>query len=295
MSTLNKTMTAYAQQALDEFVANLTPIQAFANDFSGVARAKGSAVQVPLVSNVTATTFNSTYAGTGGVVNSITVTLNSHRIATVDLSDRQQLETDITMSKFAMQLGKGLAKIVLQDIWSLILTTNYAAAVVTSINTNWSKATVLALRKQLAQWDCPMDNLSFVCDEVGFHTLLADTAMSQANYFGGSETIREAKIPKLYGATIYPTNILPTNSITLEGFLCDRDAVAVAFRTFDQVVPAGAYEAFDVLTDPESGISMTSRLYYAADTGKTHWSVEALFGYAVGVTRGLAIVTGPDA
>ncbi len=293
MSTINRTLSIPAQAALDIFMAKIAPLNAFAKNYSSEAAAKGSAIQVPLISNLTATTFNSAYNGTGGVVNTVTVNLTNHRIATVDLSDVQQLNTDVVVEHFAPQLGNALAKLILQDVWSLVLTTNYGAAVVTTAAANWTKTQVRAMRLALEKKNVDTSGASFVCNEDVFDALLGDTGINYAMYYGGSEGIREAKIPRLMGMNVIASNLVPANGITLYGFAAVPDAIAVAFRQFNPVVPSGAYEDFGTVTDP-SGISLTSRVLYDPNVGKRYWSLECLMGYAVGVSSGLRIATGPN-
>ena len=291
MSTLNRTMTAYSQMVLDQFVATLTPLNAFSRDFSSVAVQKGSTVAVPRYDAITSTTFNSTYTGTGGTVNTVTVTVNKHRINTVDLTDVQQLDTDVVWTKFARQQGKSLGKLVLQDIWSVVTSTNFGAVRVTTI-AGFGKSKAAVLRKALADNGVDPSECSLVVDTELYDYLLADSNISYAMYYGGAEAIREGKIPRLLGMNVYESNCIPANGITLKGFACHPDSIAIAMRGFNSVVPDGAYEYFDTVTDPESGITITIRVLYDASTGKRHASVESLFGYSAALTLGMAMATG---
>ena len=67
----------FTQVALQAFVAKLAPLNAFTRDFSGDARRKGDAIVVPLISGITATTFNQSYEVGGGA---ITLNLNVNGI-----------------------------------------------------------------------------------------------------------------------------------------------------------------------------------------------------------------------
>lgn len=293
MSTINRTLSIASQRALDVFLAKITPFNAFSRNYSAEAVAKGSAVQVPLISAITATTFNSTYTESGGTLNTVTVTMSNHRIATVDITDVQMLNTDVLVENFAPQLGSALAKIIQTDVWGLVLTTNYGNATLTTSSTVYTKTQVRQLRTALAKNNVDTSQCSFVCNEDIMDALLADTNIIQAFQYGGSEAIREGKIPRLLGVNVFPTNIMPTNSITLYGFMAHPDAIAIACRAFAPVVPDGAYEDFQTVADP-SGITLNSRLLYNASTGKRHWSMECLMGYSVGVSKGLVIAAGPD-
>lgn len=289
MSTINRTMTVYAQEALNQFVDYLAPLNVFSSDYSAEAVAKGSAVAVPLVEAITSTTFNQTYTGTGGTINTVTVTLDQHRINTVDLTDVQQLNSDTTMARFGKQQGKSLAKIVLQDIFSVLTETNFGAAAVTTASTNFDKDQVRTMRKALAEDGIRPGGL--VVDPTAFDALLGDTNIVQAYAFGGSEAIREAKIPRLLGMEVHECGVIPANSITLYGFMAHPNAIAVAMRRFDAVVPDGEYEYFDFVQDDETGIGMQVRVLYNKLTGKRHGSCECLFGYSKALTLGIELAT----
>jgi hypothetical protein len=292
--TLNFNDGIYAQDVLNAFVATLAPLRAFSRDLSGATAAVGNAVYVPRIDAVTATTFNQSYTGTGGTVNTITVSLDKHRIQTIDLTDVQQLNSSAAkIENFARQQGQALAKIVLQDIWSVITTTNFGAAVVTTAASNWSKTQVRALRKQLSQSNVDLSQVSLVLDTETHDALLGDSTINQAYAYGGAEAIREGRIPRLMGFNVYESNVIPLNSISLTAFACHPDAIAVAMRNINTVVPDGVYQGLETLTDRASGISMGYRRYYDGGTGKVYASVECLFGYAAGLTPGLKIATVP--
>jgi hypothetical protein len=294
MATVNFNDGIYAQEALQAFVASLTPLNAFSRDFSSLAAQKGNAIYVPRVDGVTSTTFNQSYTGTGGTINTITVNLDKHRINTVDLTDVQQLNSSAAViTNMARQQGKSLAKMVLQDIWSQLTIPNFGAAIVTTAASNWSRTQVRALRKALIESDVDMSLASLVADVDIYDALLGDSNITQAFQYGGSEAIREGRIPRLFGMNVYETNVLPSLTTTIGAFIVHPDAMAVAMRQFSSVVPTSAYEAFETVTDPESGITMQYRRLYDPNVGKMYASFECLFGYSTALTLGLKLATVP--
>jgi hypothetical protein len=294
MATVNFNDGIYAQEALQAFVASLTPLNAFSRDFSSQAAQRGNAVYVPRVDAVTSTTFNQSYTGSGGTINTITVNLDKHRINTVDLTDVQQLNSSAAViTNMARQQGKSLAKMVLQDIWSQLTIPNFGAAIVTTAASNWSRTQVRALRKALIESDVDMSLASLVADVDIYDALLGDSNITQAFQYGGSEAIREGRIPRLFGMNVYETNVLPSLTTTIGAFIVHPDSMAVAMRQFSSVVPTSAYEAFETVTDPESGITMQYRRLYDPNVGKMYASFECLFGYSTALTLGLKLATVP--
>jgi hypothetical protein len=294
MATVNFNDGIYAQEALQAFVASLTPLRAFSRDFSSQAAQRGNAVYVPRVDAVTSTTFNQSYTGSGGTINTITVNLDKHRINTVDLTDVQQLNSSAAViTNMARQQGKSLGRMVLQDIWSQLTIPNFGAAIVTTAASNWSRTQVRALRKALVESDVDMSMASLVADVDIYDALLGDSNITQAFQYGGSEAIREGQIPRLFGMDVYQTNVLPSLTTTIGAFIVHPDAMAVAMRQFSSVVPTSAYEAFETVTDPESGITMQYRRLYDPNVGKMYASFECLFGYSTALTLGLKLATVP--
>ena len=290
MATLNFNDGIFAQEALQAFVSKLLPIKAFSRSFSSEASRKGNAVYVPMVSTVTATTFNQSYTGTGGTLSTITVSLNKHKISTVDLTDVQAMNSSAAdFLNFAKQQGNALAKLVLQDILSIVTSANFGAPIVTTAT--WSRTQVRVMRKALITGDVDLSACSLVVNAEIYDNLLADTNIVQAFQYGGSEAIREGSIPKIMGLPIYESNVIPANGITLSAFAAHSDSIAVAMRYLEPQ-SSERYDAVQQVTDPETGITLGYRRHFDPNTGTAYASFEALYGFAAGITTGLKICTG---
>lgn len=303
MSTLtNVNDKIIAERALQGFAAVLFPISAFATSYSGDAAKKGDPIVVPLVNAITSTTFsysaNSSfpYEGTGGTITGLTINLTGHKINTVDLTDLQKVNSSAAnLDAWAFQQGKSLGRMVLEDILSLVLTTNFGNAIVTTLNTNWSKTQLLALRKALVESDADTTRMAALVNSVLYTQLLSDANISQALQYGGSEAIRDGKIPRVYGADIFESTIVPANGITLYGFLSVPDALLVANRYLDP--GEGGRQAYITampVTHAETGLTIGYRRHYAPGRGTEFVSFECLYGRSTGITAGLKIATGPN-
>lgn len=294
MATVTFNDQVFIQEALQHLVSQLAPVKIFTRDLSAQAANKGNALLVPLVSNVTATTFNQSYTNTGGTLAAVTVTLNQHRIATVSLTDAQMMNSSpAQFDNFAFQIAKGLSKLVLQDIWSCITTANGFACVTTLASASWAKATAQKMRYTLNANDVDPMGRSLVLNAVSSDALIGDSNISQVYQYGGTEAIRDGKITRLLGFDVHESNIIPTNSISLNAFACHADAVCVAMRSLASVVPDGAYEAILPASDPDSGINFTWRRVYDPLTGTHYFNAECLFGYTVALTRNLCLAVTP--
>ena len=298
MSTINYTQSIFLQEALQAFVATLQPLTAFSRSYSGTTSQKGSAIIVPRVEALTATTFSYTanssrpYEAGGGTINSITVNLNNHRYVTSDITDIQAAnQAPAILVNFARQQAKSLAKLVLQDIFANFTTVNFGAAALSTTVANVSLAGIRTGRSVVIKRDAMPENLILNAD--AYASLLSDANMTQAFQYGGSEGVREARLPRVLGMNTFETNVLPTNSISLVGMIVHPDALAVAVRTLQPQRPE-VYSRFEILTDDESGLSMGYREYFEPATGKLYSAMECLFGSAVGLSLGAGLIVRTD-
>ena len=293
MSSIALNDKIFTQIALQAFVAKLAPLNAFTRDFSGDARRKGDAIIVPLISGITATTFNQSYEVGGGAITFATVSIDKHRIASIDLTDVQVANSSAAvMDNLAIQAGESLARIVLTDIWSAITVANFGAAILTTAGANYTIAQMGALRKVLAQRNVPTDRLSLIADSEIYSGLLTSNGVAQALNYGGAEAVRDGQIPRLLGMGIYESNIMPANAMTkLGGFVAHPDSIAIAMRYLEPQA-AGEYLAAEQVT-ASNGITMGYRRHYNTSTGKHFANFECLFGFTPALTLGLAIVTIP--
>jgi hypothetical protein len=126
-----------------------------------------------------------------------------------------------------------------------------------------------------------------------YQNLLDDANISQAFQYGGSEAIREGRIPRLLGMDVYETNLLPGNSISLVGAIVHPDSIAVAVRTL-QPQASEAYLAVETAVDDETGLAFTYRRHFNPGKGRHFASFECLFGFTQALTLGLGLIQRTD-
>lgn len=294
MATISFNDTIFAQEALKAFTAKLAPLRAFSRSLDNYTKEKGDAIVVPFISALTATTYNVTtanYQTGGGVVTHGTVNLTNHSIVTFDITDLQNANSSgARFDELAAQAGRALGQKVLETIWSLITTTNFGAATITTAESNYTLASLIEMRKVLAGRNVDVDPgmCSFIHNTVVGAALLGTANVLNAYQIGDSNGVRNGTIGQLVGFPTYETNIMPTASTSLVAFACHPDAVLVAMRYLETQIP-GEYLAVERVADP-SGIVMGYRRSGSAATGKMFGSFECLYGCTTGLTLGL--VTG---
>jgi len=289
--------TIFAQTAFQQLVEILTPIRAFATDISSDVNTQGSAVVVPLFGNATTTTFTQSTTvmeQTGGLLSAITVTLDKRKITPISLTHQQLAESSNAgrWDKWAYQLGKSMGTSVLADIWSLLTTSNFGSAIITTASANYTKTQLIEARKVLKQAGA-RGEYSFVGNMVIEGALLGDTNL--VNYFnrGDASAIKEGDLGRLFGMNVYASDIIPANSASIVGFACGQDGIAFASRALGQYLPNADFEAIEEMTDPESGLTALYTRHYSRASGTYFANMHMLYGYSVAVTNALKVFTTP--
>ncbi len=300
MSTINFNDAIFAQEALQAFIANCPWLGLFSHSFNDESAQVGSVVYVPRVDALVATTFNYTdnsgfpYEQTGGVVNTITVTLDQQFICPVDVSDLQAANSSAAkVINFARQQGKAMAKGMWQRVATLFTTVNYGLASSISI-ANYGYTAGVSIRTKLAKRDVPIDMVNLIINEDVQNSFLNDSIVYQNQVFGVNANVAmTGVVPKVAGMPVYETNVMPTNGISLVGIAAHPDSVALACRYLTPINP-GAYLDARRVVDDSSGIVMGYRRHYSPGRGKMFVNFEGLFGFAVGLSLGLAILARAD-
>lgn len=289
--------TIFGQTAFQQLVDLLTPLSAFSTDISSEVSSEGSAVVVPLFGNVATTTFSQSATvmeQSGGLISAITVNLDKRRITPVDLTHQQLAESSNAgrWDKWAMQLGKSMASTVLQDVWSVLTTTNFGAAILTTSSASYGKAQLIEARRSLRAAGVRGD-YTFLGNTVIEGALLGDVSLSQVYARGDNQAIKEGQLGRLFGMNTYSSDVLPLNSISLVGFACGQEGIAFAMRDLGQYIPTGDYESVETLVDDETGISALYTRHWSRAQGKWFINLHTLYGYSPAVTGAVKLFTSP--
>lgn len=295
MTTFNDTL--FGQTVFQQLVDILLPLNIFSTDLSSEVVAPGSAVVVPLFGNVTSTSFvqgASAYEGTGGTISAITVTMDKRYITPVDLTPQQIADSSNArrIDAFGMQLAQATANKLLQDVFSVLTTTNFGTAVLTTASANYSRTQLIEARKQMIAAGV-RGQKAFVGNLGVEAALLSDTNLVLALNRGDNVAIKEGTLGRLFGLDIYGTDVLPTNSISLIGFVAGQEGVAVAMRNLGNYLPQEEYSAFEQYVDADSGISMLYTRHWNRSSGKWFINTHVLFGYSAAVTGAVKLFTTP--
>jgi hypothetical protein len=297
MATINSSLNdrLIAQAALESFTADLEPLSIFTTSYSNEVVRRGASVEVPLIANLTATTFADSYEADNGTMNKVTINVDTHRIVTVSLSDTEYSKSSAAeITKFAMQQGKALAQSVLTSVYNLFVTTAGSAAQYSATLTNLSAFTITnarALRKALSDEKAPLVGRSLILNTSLYDSLLSQSGLLDASQFGARDTIADGRVPRVLGMNVYESMILPTNSISLAGLAVHQNSVALAVRALEPQAPS-EYLATSVVTDPQSGLTIGYRRHANPGTGKVYVSFECVFGASRAITGAAKLALG---
>jgi hypothetical protein len=297
MATINSSLNdkLIAQAALESFTADLEPLSIFTTSYSNEVVRRGASVEVPLIANLTATTFADSYEGDGGTMNKVTINVDTHKIVTVSLSDTEYSKSSVAeITKFATQQGRALAQSVLTSFYNLFVTTAGSAAQYTASLTNLSAFTITnarALRKALSDEKVPLVGRSLILNTSLYDSLLSQSGLLDASAFGSRDAIAEGRVPRILGMQAYESLILPTNSITLAAMAVHPNAAAIAVRALEPQAPS-EYLAATVVNDPQSGLTLGYRRHYNPSSGKHFVSFECVFGASRAITGAAKLALG---
>ena len=297
MATLNSALNdkLIAQAALESFTADLEPLSIFTTSYSNEVVRRGASVEVPLIANLTATTFADSYEQDGGTMNKVTINVDTHRIVTVSLSDTEYSKSSVAeITKFATQQGKALAQSVLTSFYNLFVTTAGSAAQYSATLTNLSAFTITnarSLRKALSDEKAPLTDRALILNTTLYDSLLSQSGLLDAGAFGSRDVIAEARVPRILGMSAYESLILPTNSISLLGMAVHPNAAAIAVRALEPQAPS-EYLAATVVNDPQSGLTLGYRRHYNPSSGKHFVSFECVFGCSRAITGAAKLALG---
>jgi hypothetical protein len=284
-----------AQNALQPFMATLTPLRAFSSNFSPEPADKLDTVRVPVVG---APSVSSDFAGdytanADATVSVVPVQLNRHKFKTVHVTAREASETALNVLETLVSSAvKQLAQDVLQDIFSEITQAAYGApAIAALLASAFDYKKVLSIREACSAAKMPISDRALVLDGAYFTNLLGDEIVAKSFMPAISQPgVVEAQIRRLAGFDIYETVILPENGEKLVGFASHPSGLAVAMR---YLVPVAEYDEAGAVTDPETGLTFGYLRYTETSSNRIFVTVECLYGFKAAIADGIKRIVKP--
>jgi hypothetical protein len=279
-----------SKAVLDGFVAAITPLTAFSTSFSNEAVKKGDKVSVPRVGaqDAAATKSNgAAYTIQDSDSDAVEISLGQPVYVSSGLDDVEIASSSaLSLELFGKAKGAVLAKKIFQDIFSLVTSANYGAAVFTGLSSTFDSDDVIDIRTAVSAADMPLENRSLILDDAYVGALLKDAAIKSSDRFGSTTPIRDGSVGRIAGFDVFESTIIPSNSQNLVGIAAHPSGLAIAMR-YLQPQAGNTYSAAYPVTDSKTGITIGVREGYDNLTGTKYKIWEAVYGYQVGIAAGI--------
>jgi hypothetical protein len=279
---------AILQEMMRAFQKRLIGVRAFSTVHVNVPLEGTDKVNVPFYNLQTAasTDFNPA----NGYVMGNTVT--SQREVTVN--KRKYQGFDWTSSQFrrqpylnTLQLGLTNAEKLAEDVWldilSVITLANYGAAGHTGLASAFNSDAVANLKMTADQAQWPGVGRSLFLDSAYDNALMKDTGIKNSMNYGGSEAIRQGRIPQIYGFDYYENPNFPANAQNLKGWISFPSAILIATAPIAPTEEVRSQlSAYEVVVDSQTGLAFEYRRWGNPDFDTSRSVVECNYGFAPG-------------
>lgn len=281
--------TIIVQDVFPAFRDTLSPMSGFSTSFAAEASRKGATINVPVATARSAASRadGATYeVNTGNTIASVIVTLDQQYHVPWYVTDGEDAKTTVKIWEASMREAvSALAKNI------------YAAGLAKFVKATYGDTATDKIVVAASAFDLDdlvdLDVLLTNKGAVGNRTLLCTTAYGAAlkkdnqiqdvSAFGSDAVIRSGKfgVP-MYGVQSFETNAFPASitggSELTGGILAVPSALAMGIRPVQPLSMSGL-EAFEIVSDPETGLSFGYRRWYQTQTGTMWGTVEALYGF----------------
>jgi hypothetical protein len=287
--------TLIAQAGFESFKAALAPFRAFSTNFSAEAANKSTAVTTRIITGMTAGSFSGDYETGDTTTTAISISLSNHSFRAFHMTDVEDNKSSVaggTMEMQAKEAAYSVAKKIFADTLSVVTNANYSTAAFVGAASGFDSDDVIDIADILDDADASNENRSLILSNAYFTALRKDASVKGRDGVYGSDAFNSGVLPNIGGFTVYRSNAIPANSENLVGFACVPAGIAVAVRPVrPQSGAEKVLESFQIMTDPETGLSLGYRSWYSAKTGTKWGAFEAVYGYAKANAAGLKRIT----
>lgn len=281
------------QEVMTALARKLLPLTAFSTVFRDVPLEGTNVVTVPYFPLVTdaSTDFNS---ANGYVMGDSTqqekpVTINKRKYQPISVfSSELSRQPAINLGQIAVQKADKLGYDVFLDVLSVVTAANYGAASFTGAANTFDSADIADLKGVADTANWPDIGRSLIVKSAYDVNLLKDTGVKAAYAFGSAEPIRVGTVPSIFGFRYFVAENIPANAQNLVGFISMPSAILFASAP---IVPdaevRGQLGAYQIVTHPETGVTMEYRRWGNADFDQRREVIEVNYGFAVGEAAAL--------
>ena len=284
----NLSQVLISDTILPAFKLALTPINAMSiNLVADKPLYKGDKVEVDVITAKSAGTYSTTFESGDSTSAGVQVEIQAPEFSSWHINP--YLEAQPTAERFlalGVEAAYAVAKGIIQDALALYVESNIGSgsgdeSVITAANYDVDDIADMTKKLQdkgVSGSVSAIHNLSYAA------ALKKDAALQDASAYGNNQLISTGMLPPVLGVTPYYTDAFPS-AVTSENtgvIFTDKSTAAIAIGAAGsptgQENEAGVRE--QIITDSDTGLSLTWRTWVNSATG-THWgSVYAMYGVA---------------
>ena len=285
MAGISNMQQLFVNGAIQGFTDIVAPITAFSYATNQAGAALNDVIKVPFVQNTSgssAFTYAAGYSGAGNGVTGKDITLNSLLYQPVSLTDADfaQLSPEVVARLGRVAGAKLGADVVSASFAAVISQANFALSG-SYTSTNFTGAIALAdLDKQANDQKWPEADRSIICGTTLWQSLLNNSAVNAAYAYGGSEAVRDGRIPSVFGFKPYKVNTPLPNSDT--GFAVNPQAILLGQAWHQPRGEANTIVNSAMGSDAKTGLTIGFRSWYDPSKATTVSIIDCLFGVAKG-------------
>jgi hypothetical protein len=296
---------AVLRETVRAFSTRLLPLRLFSSVFQDAPLQGTDTIAIPYYPLQTATssdfsdgdgTSNTGYQfGQATSTNKALITVNKRKYQPLDYSSREfRFQPWFDAVRLGGINAEKLGVDIINDVLSIVTNANFGAPIKTAQAAAFLSDDVADLRQacNLASW--PDAGRSLLVDSTVDGALMKDPSYKLALNMGTPSVIQGGKFPNLSGFDYAWMPNLPTNGEKLIGFCAFNSAILSAFCPVDPAPGVRAQlVAYDVVTDPESGISFNYRHWGLAQADRDFEVIECCYGYQAGVAAAIKRICSP--
>lgn len=273
-------------QVLKAFSYKLTPLSLLSTMYQANPLRGTDTIQVPYIAlqSAASTDWNAANGYVGGD------TATDNKPVVVDKRKYQAMrwtaeelarQPYLLLAEHAMINGEKLAYDVWLDILSVVTAANFATVAFTGAADTFDSNDGIDLETAATNAKWPETGRFLFLNTAFDNALKKDNAVKLALNVGGSEVLRQGKLPNLFGFTYGRDANVPTNSENLAGFIGFKSAIAIAnapIAPTSEEISAGLI--YQTMTDPVTGLTLMSKRFGQPQMNRAFWIAEVAYGKA---------------
>ena len=273
-----------AQNSLDALLVEAFPLRAFTTDFSPEIADVGESVTTRVANSVAVGDATTGYTAADVTSTAKTITLNNHKHFTMAFTDLEIAKGGMTLLErtFVRPAVHAVVNSMMDAVLAQVVNANFTANTVVTA-ANFDADDVATLAGDMTTLNVPRTGRALVVSPAYYGSLAKDSAIQAAYAYGGSEAIRDNRVPRVHGFDVYEYGDIPTTE-NLAAFGCGQESLLIAAR--QPALPQNWYGSVESATDPESGLTIQLRNWYDGTAGKQNIAATVMFGVQTG-TLGL--------